>query len=87
MHQFEIKENNVHDSFNLLPLHCNAMLSELHACGREIANPWLIGFGNEKGTFPVTIRQVQSILVVISDSIASQQLALGDRPFALLPVK
>lgn len=67
-------------------MHCNGMLLELHACGSEMANAWLTGLGNENGTFPVTIRQAQSVLVVMSDSIASQQLADGDFPFGLLPI-
>lgn len=67
-------------------MHCNGTLLELHTLGRVIANAWLIALGRVTGTFPVTIRHMHSELVVIRDSTAEQQPAVGDPPFALLPV-
>ncbi|KAL7000076.1 hypothetical protein U1Q18_001226 [Sarracenia purpurea var. burkii] len=49
-----------------------------------MASVWLIGSG--RGTFPVTIRQTQSMLLLMRDVIESQQPAVGEAPLLLLPV-
>ena len=58
----------------------------LHARGSEIAKGRLIK-GTETGTFPVIIKHPHSTLSVMRDFSESQHWAVGDPPFALLPVR
>lgn len=56
----------------------------LQARGREIARVLLIGIW--KGTLPVTMRHMQSMLVLVRDLSALQQSAVGEVPLPLLLV-
>lgn len=42
--------------------------------------------GRAIGTFPVTMRQAQSMLPLMREFTESQQPALGEAPLAVLPV-
>lgn len=53
----------------------------LQARGREIARVLLIGIW--KGTLPVTMRHMQSMLVLVRDLSALQQSAVGEVPLPL----
>lgn len=57
----------------------------LQAFGSEIANVRLIG--SENGTLPVTMRQAQSMLVLVRERSAPQQSPVGEPPVPVLPVK
>lgn len=56
-----------------------------HARGREMARVWLMGIW--KGTLPVTIRQRQSVPLLVMDLRELQQSEVGvELPFVVLLV-
>ena len=66
------------------PLHWKGTDWELQSRGSVIASALLIGRLN--GTLPVTIRHMQSVLLVMSEPRASQQPEVGEPPPFVLPV-
>lgn len=57
----------------------------LQARGREMARVRLMGIWN--GTLPVTIRQRQSVLLLVMDLRELQQSEVGEVPLAVLFVR
>lgn len=81
----EKDKESVNCKGSFLPLlHCTG--TELWQIrGSEIAKFLLIN-GMDRGTFPVIIRQVQSMLSDMRDFSELQQSAVGEEPVALLLV-
>lgn len=74
-----------HECMNkYLPLHWTGT-PLLQAWGSESARVRMNGI--ETGTFPVTIRHIQSMLSLIDDLSELQQSSVGEEPFPLLPVR
>lgn len=72
-------------NFFLLPWHWSGTPGMLQARGREMARERLIG--SWKGTLPVTIKQKQSLLVLVRAFSELQQSAVGEVPLELLLVR
>lgn len=71
---------------NHKPLHWSGTPGIRQARGREIAKVWLMGIW--KGTLPVTIRQRQSVPLLVMDLSELQQSEVGvEVPFVVLFVK
>lgn len=67
-----------------VPVHSRGTDMESHILGSEMDSVRLMG--RLKGTFPVSMRQAQSLLLLTTAPSALQQSSVGDPPPLVLPV-